>query len=145
MTFSTLLSRSLITAVSIQLLCQVFKVVYYSLKEKRWALQMFISAGGMPSAHSAFVTALTVSIGFTSGLNSELFAVSSVFSIIIIYDSIRLRGAVQTHSRLLKRLSELLPPQSRLAVPEHVGHRFDEILAGIFVGGGLAALVNIFL
>ena len=50
------MSRSLIVAVSVQLLCQLYKVAYYSIKNSRWEGFRFFSAGGMPSAHSAFVT-----------------------------------------------------------------------------------------
>lgn len=134
------MSPILITAVAVQVLCQVYKVVYYSFRDRCWAWRRFISAGGMPSAHSAFVSALSVSVGLSKGFDSDLFAVAAVFSIIIIYDSIRLRGAVQTHSRILVRLSRLLPEKDRLPVPRHVGHTLLEIAVGTVAGGILAML-----
>ena len=134
------MSQSLITAVTVQILCQLYKVVYYSLKNRKWEGYRFFSAGGMPSAHSAFVTALSLSIGLDAGFRSNLFALAFVFSIIIIYDSIRLRGAVQTHSELLDRLQSRLPENQRIKVPLHVGHSLGEIITGVIVGGGLAIL-----
>ncbi len=145
----TTLPLSLMTAVAVQLACQAFKVVLYSVRERHLALSWFISAGGMPSAHSAFVTALAVSVGLWSGFASDLFAVAAVFSVITIYDAWRLRGAVAHHARLLKSLAAALPPAARAratgadAAPERInqrlGHTLAEIVAGIAAGGILAA------
>ncbi len=128
------LSPSLVIAVLVQLLCQLFKVVYYSIKNRTFQPGRFIHPAGMPSAHSAFVTALSVSIGIYNGFASELFALSFVFSAIIIYDSIRLRGAVQKNSQIIARLSRLLPETERVDVPLYVGHSLAEILVGMIVG-----------
>ena len=92
----------------------------------------------MPSSHSAFVTALAVAIGRRSGFDTDLFALAFVFATIIIYDSIRLRGAVQKHSEAIIRLVKLLPKAERMEVPQWVGHTFPETLAGILVGGVFA-------
>lgn len=125
------ISVSLLTAVGVQLACQAFKVVLYSVREKRLALSWFVSAGGMPSAHSAFVTALSVSVGLWSGFGSDVFAVACVFSVIIIYDSWRLRGAVQQHAKALSKLK-------LGSFNESIGHTLPEIAVGIVAGAALA-------
>jgi acid phosphatase family membrane protein YuiD len=135
-------SSSLLTAVAIQLLCQLFKVVFYSIKEHRPRLKYFVSAGGMPSAHTAFVSALAVSVGLNRGFSSEFFSIAFVFSSIIVYDIVRVRGAVQTHSRILAVLLEKLPLEDRLPLPQLVGHTIGEILIGLGVGAGFAAAVH---
>ena len=94
-------SPSLIAAVSIQLGCQLFKVFYYSAKDRRFSIRWFFTAGGMPSAHTAFVSALAVSVGLHRGLSSEIFAVAFVFAVIVVYDILRVRAAVQAHSNIL--------------------------------------------
>ncbi|HVO40480.1 MAG TPA: divergent PAP2 family protein [Spirochaetia bacterium] len=134
------LSASLITAVIVQLACQAFKVVVNSVRERRLALSWFFSTGGMPSAHSAFVTALSVSIGLRSGFQSELFAVAFVFSIIVIYDSWRLRGAVQHQAKIIKMLARDRPDVPAGELRENTGHSPAEIVAGVLAGGGLALL-----
>jgi acid phosphatase family membrane protein YuiD len=131
---------SLFTAVAVQIACQAFKVAFYSLRERRLALSWFISAGGMPSAHSAFVTALAVSVGLWSGFQSDVFAVAGVFSIITIYDAWRLRGAVEHHARILVRLAEKVPGVATGEINQRLGHSLPEIAAGIAAGGGLAAV-----
>ncbi len=139
------LSPSLVIAVLIQLLCQLCKVVYYSIKNRTFQLDRFMHPGGMPSAHSAFVTALCVSIGMHNGFASELFALSFVFSAIIIYDSLRLRGAVQRNSQIIAKLSRLLPEPERVDVPRYVGHNLSEIIVGMLVGGLWAVLASLIL
>jgi acid phosphatase family membrane protein YuiD len=138
-------SVSLAIAVAVQIACQLFKVVLYSIREKRLALSYFISAGGMPSAHSAFVTAITVSVGMGSGFTSDLFAISCVFSVIIMYDAWRLRGAVEHHAHILALLVQKHPDLSPGTINLRIGHSLAEIFAGILVGGGCAALGQLLL
>jgi uncharacterized protein len=136
----TRLPVALLTAVGVQIACQAFKVVLYSFREKRLALSWFVSTGGMPSAHAAFVTALAVSVGLGDGFASATFAVASVFSLITIYDALRLRGAVEHHARILAMLLEKHPDVQAGRINTHLGHTLPEILAGIITGGGLAVL-----
>jgi len=137
------IARSLIIAVAVQLACQAFKVVLYSLRERRPDLSWFFSAGGIPSAHSAFVTALSVSVGLARGFNSDVFAVACVFSIIIIYDSWRLRGAVQRHAQALNALARANRKLKLRTLNENIGHSLVEIAAGVISGGGLALLAHL--
>lgn len=139
------LSASLLTAVIVQVACQAFKVLLYSIREKKPNLRYFLSAGGMPSAHSAFVTALSVSIGLWNGFDSELFAVACVFSAIVMYDAYRLRGTVERHARLLRELLAKHPDVSAVGLTDMVGHTPAEIAVGIAAGGGFAALVFLLL
>jgi hypothetical protein len=140
MPFHLPLSISLLVSVGVQVLCQVYKVVFHSLRTRQLALSWFISAGGMPSAHSAFVSSLTVSVGLWSGFTTDLFAVACVFSVIIIYDSLRLRGAVQHHAAILSQLVDRHPEVDAGTINLRLGHSASEILAGIVVGGGCALI-----
>ncbi len=137
------LSVSLVIAVAVQVACQIFKVAFYSIRKGRFAPRFLLSAGGMPSSHSAFVTALSVSIGLGSGFGSPLFAVSCVFSAIIIYDSWRLRGTVEYHARVLAALAAKHPEVEAGGLTDFVGHSPAEIAAGIAAGGGCAALASL--
>jgi len=49
-------------------------------KERRWDLKQLVGSGGMPSSHSATVSALAAAIGFQEGLEGPLFATSLVFA-----------------------------------------------------------------
>jgi acid phosphatase family membrane protein YuiD len=128
----------LLTAASAQVLCQVFKVVFYSFRERRLSPRYFVSPGGVPSAHSAFVTALSVAAGLRNGFFSDIFAVCFVFGAIVIYDAYRLRGAVEKHAKLLNSLTARHFPDEHRNLSEMVGHSLPEIVSGI-LGGGLFA------
>ncbi|MEM4263575.1 MAG: divergent PAP2 family protein [Candidatus Woesearchaeota archaeon] len=51
----------------------------------------FFECGGMPSSHSAFVSALTTSVCLVEGLNSAIFLITLAFSILVVHDAVRIR------------------------------------------------------
>jgi acid phosphatase family membrane protein YuiD len=132
--------RTIIIAVGVQLSCQLFKFVFYSIRDGRLSPAYLVTAGGIPSAHTAFVTALAVSVGMRRGFSSDVFAIAFVFSAIVIYDAFRLRGHVQRHAQIINK--HLLAGTDEEPVSEMVGHSLGEIVAGLLFGGGLAVLAN---
>lgn len=135
--------RALVTAVAVQVLCQLFKVAYYSIRDRKFSPSYLVTAGGIPSAHAAFVTALSVAIGIRNGFDSDLFAVAFVFSAIVIYDAYRLRGHVQRHAQTMNRL--VVRPAGEQPLSEMVGHSVVEIVVGMALGGGIATAVTLLL
>jgi acid phosphatase family membrane protein YuiD len=124
---------SLIISIVVHIMCQLFKLIFCSLKNHKLSISYFFSAGGMPSTHTAFTSTLTISLGLIKGFDSVYFAIAFVFSAVVIYDSLRLRGAVQLHSEMLKKLMKLLPEKDRGKIPQMVGHTLSEIIVGIIV------------
>ncbi|RKX76146.1 MAG: divergent PAP2 family protein [Spirochaetes bacterium] len=143
--YPMVIASSLIVAASVQIMCQIFKVIFYSVRDKKLTLSYFTTAGGMPSAHSAFVTALSVAVGLKSGFTSDVFAVSTVFSTIVIYDSFRLRGVVEKQSKIINLLITKYHSEERIRAKEMVGHSLSEIAAGILVGSVLSAVMSCFI
>ncbi len=145
-------STSLISAVVVQLMCQIFKAAYYSIRQGKLRLGYLFAAGGMPSGHAAFVTALTVSVGLSSGFRSDAFTVAFVFSVIIIYDILRVRSVVQRHSEILEELARqgvaagrhaaTLRP-SLFAIPRDIGHTPAEVAVGVAVGGAFSVVARV--
>lgn len=133
----------LVTAVAVQIACQLFKLVFYSIRDHRFEPRYLFTAGGIPSAHSAFVTALATAIAIRTGVTSDAFAIAAVFSAIVIYDAFRLRGHVQHHAQVINRL--VLRPAGEEPVSEMVGHSIPEIVAGVLLGGGISAIVTVLL
>ncbi|MDE0227228.1 MAG: divergent PAP2 family protein [Spirochaetaceae bacterium] len=134
------MNPALLITVAIQLGCQAFKVVYYSIRNRRLEAHRLFSTGGMPSAHSAFVSALTVSVGLVEGWASAAFTVSVVLAAIVVFDAIRLRRTVDHHSRVLHELIALLPDKRPAFDPPVVGHSTSEVVVGIVVGTVFATL-----
>jgi acid phosphatase family membrane protein YuiD len=52
-------------------------------KEKRWDSKRILDSGGMPSSHSATVTALAVAIGLQEGTGGPAFAMSVVLACVV--------------------------------------------------------------
>jgi uncharacterized protein len=139
------MSASLLVALATMAGCQLFKLVLYSIRDRRLRLAQLVSTGGMPSAHSALVTALSVSLALWRGVDSEVFAVSAVFASIVVYDSVRLRGMVDLHTRILRDLQARVPGSRGIAIPRWVGHTAAETVAGVVVGAAAAVLAGLLL
>jgi len=127
-----LIPHSLLIALAVQFVSQGIKFIGHSVRLGRPSWRHLVTFGGMPSAHSAFVTAVAVAVGVSAGFTSDLFAVAAVFGCIVIFDAYKLRGNVQKQATVLNRLqAQSLPEADRLAVNEWVGHSVPEVVAGI--------------
>ena len=123
-------------------ICQASKCIGGIIRDRKLVLKNCLrdltKSGGMPSSHSAFVSALTFSIGYQKGFTSEIFALSAVFTSIVIHDAVRVRGAV---GRLEQTLNRLIVNENRdiPQLPEDLGHTELETLVGVIFGsvGGL--------
>lgn len=75
---------------------------YIALRKIDWKL--LTSTGGMPSSHSAAVTALTTAIALKEGLHSNLFAISAVFAVIVMFDATGVRRHAGEQATVLNKL-----------------------------------------
>lgn len=107
-----------------------------------------IGSGGMPSSHASFVSSLATSIGLKYGFSSDLFAIVTVFSLIIIYDAGGVRRSVGEQAKILNRLIRHLDLKKldrekeiiKRDLKELVGHTPFEVWAGTFLGILIAIL-----
>jgi len=129
---------ALILAVLVHISCQVFKVIYYSLKDGRFSLRYLVSPGGMPSTHSAFTATITFSLGLLKGFDSEYFAIAAAFTAVVVYDSLRLRGAVQILADILRSRKQI-PKADRKLIPDMISHTMQEIIVGL----ALAVVISV--
>jgi uncharacterized protein len=137
------LPRSLIIALAVQVACQVIKFLSHSLRLGRPSWKHLTTFGGMPSSHSAFVTALAVSVGVFEGFTSDLFALAAVFGGIVIFDAYKLRGNVQKQAMVVNRLQAQLPEADRVRINEMVGHTVPEIVAGVALAIAVATPLSL--
>ena len=75
-------NRVLFAAVLAWLCAQVLKVIITACLTKKVNPERLWGAGGMPSAHSAMVCALTISIARFYGVSDPLFALAVMLSLI---------------------------------------------------------------
>ena len=97
----------------------------------------------MPSSHSAVVMVITVMIGKTAGFGSYAFAVSMIFSLVVMYDAAGVRRAAGKQATVLNKIIETpgltgLEVQERLL--EALGHTPTQVIVGAIIGIIVGAL-----
>ena len=126
-------------------MAQALKVLINFVRKKQWNLSYMWSPGGMPSAHSALMTALATTIGLMYGFDSPLFAISLAVAFIVMYDAAGVRRTVGYQSTMLNRmLDELFKGDKEFSqrLAEIIGHTKWEVFAGAMLGIVLAILFS---
>ena len=133
----------LVTAISASLTAQLIKVLLNLFIFHRFIAERMWGAGGMPSSHSATVCAMVVATGRYCGVNSAVFAVAAVLSIIVMYDAMGVRYETGEQAKLLNRMFTEWMDQDSDALhflkngkklKEMVGHTPIEVLTGAVLG-----------
>ena len=125
-----LISNSvLITALIGWFAAQVLKMILVWDK-KKFDFKRIIGSGGMPSSHSSFVMALTMSIGFTQGFDS--------MSFVVMYDAAGVRRSAGQQAAILNKLVESVMnadfSKTEKRLKELLGHTPIEVFAGAILG-----------
>ena len=133
----------LVTALLSNVLAQVGKTVIYYYRTGKWDLHWVIASGGFPSSHSSTVTALSLSIGIQEGFDSAIFAVTTIFSFIVMYDACHVRYYSGKNIELTPQLVKDLREMTGLRFDDTIyqeklknvlGHKFVEVIGGFVVG-----------
>jgi len=120
---------------------QVIKTVIHAIMYKGIDWKRLVGDGGMPSAHSATVTSLTVSIGIRYGLTSPLFAVSLIFAIIVMHDAMGVRREAGRHAKALNEIFDYINMENSdpdVALKEFLGHSPLQVVFGALLGFGVS-------
>lgn len=97
-------------------------------------------SGGMPSGHSAVVTALAISVGAAEGWSGATFAVAAVVAVIVMYDAMMVRLSSGKQGEALNELIQRSYPEMKQVKIAH-GHTSVEVLAGALIGAVIAVVV----
>ncbi len=139
-----LTNKALVAAAAAWSLAQIIKLPLEYWLHHEWNWHLLISAGGMPSSHSALVTGVTASVGMTQGFDSPVFAVAVVLAMIVIYDATGVRRHAGDQARVLNLMIDELftgHPLAEKELKEVLGHTPREVVAGIALGIIVAILV----
>ena len=128
----------LATAICASLLAQLIKVLLNLFIFHRFIAERMWGAGGMPSSHSATVCAMVVATGRYCGVNSPIFAIAAVLSIIVMYDAMGVRYETGEQAKVLNRMftewmDQFQLPQGK-KLKEMVGHTPIEVVTGAALG-----------
>jgi len=124
---------------------QLFKFIVAWIWYGRADFRRLVGTGGMPSAHSASVTALTIAVGLEAGWGSTLFGATAFFSLVIMYDATGIRRAAGRQAQILNRMLDELKDYHKLEpvrLKELLGHTPLEVLLGAAYGFLIAVLLH---
>ena len=124
----------LVAALLANVIAQVLKPIVLYFRTKELDVHQCIACGGFPSSHSSTVTALTIAIGMNEGFDSALFAITCVFSFIVIYDAANVRYYAGRNIQLTLKGLKFNDPIYHEKIKSVLGHKFIEILGGILLG-----------
>lgn len=115
---------------------QVLKFILYLAVNRTVDWDRLLGDGGMPSGHSATVTALAVTAGLEYGLDSAVFAVCVVLAIIVMHDAMGVRREAGRHAQAINELLEMLSSTQtpEVKLKEFLGHSPMQVCCGALVG-----------
>lgn len=119
---------------------QICKFLLIYLVNREIRLERLTGAGGMPSAHSATVTALVISCARFEGIGSTFFAIAVALAAIVIYDAMGVRNEAGKHAKIINKMrkstqnAELNEDPDFKELKEMLGHTPIEVVGGVFTG-----------
>ncbi len=135
----------LIAALSAWTLAQILKMPVHYAQTRVWDWSLLIRAGGMPSSHSALVTATAHGIGLAIGFDTPVFALATSVAMIVIYDATGIRRESGKQAVIINAIVQDIleghPLRSQEKLREVLGHSPMEALVGSILGVVIAQLL----
>ena len=124
---------------SAQFLKTVIELFYGRIKSLKVLLEsMFWRTGGMPSSHSAIVTAVCTSIGIIEGTDSSIFFLSLLLTFITMRDAVGVRRSSGVQSKKINEIGNELEENGYLkeykSIKEVNGHTPIQVIMGAILG-----------
>lgn len=140
-------NKFILTGASAWLIAQVVKTIIHAIINKKIVLERLIGDGGMPSAHSATVSALAAYTALAEGPDTFRFAVTLFLAIIVCHDAMGVRLETSKQAKILNELTLLYETLTKKDLPEvklkeFVGHTPIQVIAGILTGCCVAAVMH---
>ena len=155
-----LANRVLIAGISGWASAQVIKAILYAILNREFRLERLFGDGGMPSGHSATVSAMATMSFLHYGAGSFEFAVSAMLAIIVMHDAMGVRLETGKQAEVINELRSLLEEIvddfnteetldkkfqkvfSEEKLKEYVGHTPIQVLAGCILGIIIGVLLH---
>ena len=139
MLYEIITNKVLVAPLCAWAVAQLLKVFITLVKDKRLDLRYLVISGGMPSAHSALVSALATSVAIIQGLGSVAFGITAILALVVMYDAAGIRQSVGLQSVVLNRIVKELRSRRPIAelerdLREFIGHTPFQVIAGAVLG-----------
>jgi acid phosphatase family membrane protein YuiD len=131
------LVNSGIIALAAGLAAQVLKVLVELVWRRRWRPELAWANGGMPSSHTATVTALGMDVVAREGWLAPISGLVLVFGVYVVSEATGLRQEMGHQAAVLNDMMDRLVhggTVDRQRLRELVGHTWTEVLGGLVAG-----------
>lgn len=147
-----LANRVLVAGITGWATAQVIKAILYTILHKEFSLERLFGDGGMPSGHSATVSAMAMMSLLHYGIGSFEFAISAMLAIIVMHDAMGVRLETGKQAEIINELTALVEEIiddfnneetlekkfqkvfSEEKLKEYVGHTPIQVAAGCVLG-----------
>jgi len=136
-------NRVLWAALAAWVVAQTLKVLLAVRRKHRFDARWFLGTGGMPSAHSAGVSALAIAVGRQIGFHTPGFAVALIFALVTMFDAQGVRRSVGRQAIALNKMLDEFYVKGQVSqerLMELLGHTPVEVFVGAALGCGIATL-----
>jgi hypothetical protein len=129
-----------IACIVASLLAQILKLPLEYLRTKKWDWSLIFGTGGMPSSHSAVVTAAAAGVGHYVGFDTPMFGLAFAIATVVVYDATNIRRQAGFHAQQINRIIEEIfagkskPAEEFKELREVLGHSPGEAVVGIILG-----------
>ena len=118
---------------------QVIKTLLHFVVNRNLDLKRMVGSGDMPSSHSAFVCAATMSIGQVCGWRDPMFSLSAAMALVVMYDACNVRRCAGEQAKVLNDMidhMDQIPPELKehKRLNENLGHTLPQVIAGAVLG-----------
>ena len=129
------------------ILAQIMKMLISTIVTKKFDIRRLLGDGGMPSGHSATVTAVAIGIGMEHGFQSTLFALASIFAVVVMRDAMGVRRETGKQAVAINKLLENMKEKninvsSEDSLKEFIGHTPFQVLIGALLGIGVGMAMS---
>ncbi|MBQ9494252.1 MAG: divergent PAP2 family protein [Treponema sp.] len=129
-----------------QFLKTIIALIYHRIRNLPELFEMmFWRTGGIPSSHSAIISALCTSIAFRSGIHSDIFVLSFCFLLVTVRDALGVRHASGIQARTLNEIGGDLNRAKIIKytpIKEVKGHTPFEVIVGILLGFSIGCALS---
>ncbi|APH06585.1 divergent PAP2 family protein [Bacillus weihaiensis] len=148
------MNRGIWTAISGIGIAQGLKILTHRREHGVWDWRPLLQTGGMPSSHSAGVSALATYVATKKGLNSTDTALAVIFGIIVMYDAQGIRRHTGEIAKIVNDLDAdievlsghmpgLFHVKQEKELNELLGHQPAEVAGGALLGIAIGFISSI--
>lgn len=127
---------------------QLLKFIGHIIKTRKVDFQVLATTGGMPSAHTGGVVALSTTVGLICGFDSVEFAIAIGYALVVMYDAAGLRRSTGKIAACLNKICDDYYEKGQVPVArlkELLGHTPFEVFVGALLGAYIAFVNHLYL